>query len=1277
MSAVEVLAPLRIETRFYAPDGTRPGWMLRLRVWPDEFSMARRPIAPSPAELDLYDDVLRQFPLDAGMQWRMLCARLGVERALWLRRSVAIVAEPAPHADRGAAQPRDPSAWPDTHQPYGLPPAIHVWFVEAGQGGAPTLAGTMHPNRERIAEQLGLTAFETPAASGELPRTWWTSFDIAKAVGLAIEIPFPAGAQPPALDAIVVAGMGDVSPEPLIAMHAVTGRLSVLRPGTPTNTVDGEATADAGSNPGSNPGGNAAAWEGIDDAPPAADSASAAVMRALAGPDAVPIKLQGGDVYAGGHDPLVVNALWPVLWGHALRDVIGAGEDEARLAEWAQAWLAPQGPYPAIRVGAQPYGLLPATVLAGWSGQNITAGQIRDWAGPWRDAAAADAAIHPGTVVGASAQRAVDLLGEDTPTRRWAVRLVSPLPVVNAIRATRGLPPLEPSALERETASSLAGRKTPLSPLGAFTEQAHLPASTPEADADDPDTLRLLLEEDSEAFPYRWDRKLGLLGHLIFESLCLLRASVGQAREAIDHGQPVDPHTPLPMQAGTDALIDLVRRGYPGTPSQPQLDDLFASADPGAHSVAKRCLRGIEALVGLVRAYADDPDGVFSCVLAALDTASHRVDPWITGLACSRLRELQDTRAPWRLGVYGWVDAPAPYDAANPGHGLPPGPTAAGLLHAPSHAQAMTAALLRDAAVRHPGDTRWQIEIDSARVRAAMRLAERVRLGVHPYEALGLEVERIVGDWDTVRKLREDYPMRDTHAGTRCCDGARVLRLLFRPQAGDPPPPTLPAGAREALATCDAALDTYADLLVTDGIHALVTGHGGLGNAAMEAAAGLGPPPELRAMRTPRQATSVRVSAWAVLPPGNAAGTGAPPAVLADPAFASLLEQELGAASGWTWTIGADTVSLADLGLHGIEAFALPPDELTQRLRGERDASLPFASGTGADKLARATRLAELLGGGDSDPPLPGAIDGRDDDAAPASPLRDAMVADLAGRLSALRNRMTSLLASLAAADLNDPAAVAWCLAQCRAWGGVRADDAEPLAQALARLQTRLAAAPEAEAEAEANNVRGLRQSIRAVVGHARLPVLPLVPSLAVGPLRAAMRDDEGRPRSDREWLEIVAAVRPRLASLEAWQLDPARRPWRAAVRTADGSGDPWSPAGPVVVAYGPDPAALAGSMATVAIAGLDAWQDAIPSTRHTTSATFGFNGPKSRAPQAVLLAVPPDASRRLNDAELAALVLETRQLARARACRPRPGSRVATPAALSSLPDMFWSHWT
>ena len=111
--------------------------------------------------------------------------------------------------------------------------------------------------------------------------------------------------------------------------------------------------------------------------------------------------------------------------------------------------------------------------------------------------------------------------------------------------------------------------------------------------------------------------------------------------------------------------------------------------------------------------------------------------------------------APFRLGAYGWVDAPAPYTGA-PAGPLAPGPTSVGLLHAPSPAQALTSALLRDAAVRYPGSDQWNLAIDSAKIRASVALAERVRLGLHPYEALGLEVEKIAGDWETVRVLREN-----------------------------------------------------------------------------------------------------------------------------------------------------------------------------------------------------------------------------------------------------------------------------------------------------------------------------------------------------------------------------------------------------------------------------------------------------------------------------------------------------------------------------------------
>jgi hypothetical protein len=118
-------------------------------------------------------------------------------------------------------------------------------------------------------------------------------------------------------------------------------------------------------------------------------------------------------------------------------------------------------------------------------------------------------------------------------------------------------------------------------------------------------------------------------------------------------------------------------------------------------------------------------------------------------------------------------------------------------------------------------------------------------------------------------------------------------------------------------------------------------------------------------------------------------------------------------------------------------------------------------------------------------------------------------------------------------------------------------------------------------------------------------------------------------------------------------------------VAASDGSGDPWSFTAPgdarpsVVVAYGPG--VTSGGL-NVALAPLDAWLDAIPSRRQTTTAAFGFNAPKAQAPQAILLAVPPDLGRRMTTEDLVATVQETRLSLRARAALP--GDVPAPPSA-------------
>ncbi len=66
----------------------------------------------------------------------------------------------------------------------------------------------------------------------------------------------------------------------------------------------------------------------------------------------------------------------------------------------------------------------------------------------------------------------------------------------------------------------------------------------------------------------------------------------------------------------------------------------------------------------------------------------------------------------------------------------------------------------------------------------------------------------------------------------------------------------------------------------------------------------------------------------------------------------------------------------------------------------------------------------------------------------------------------------------------------------------------------------------------------------------------------------------------------------------------------------------------------------------------IDAFSEAMPMSERTTMTAFGFNAPASRAPQAILLAVPPAARLRLEPELLRQIVAETRALAHARTVR-------------------------
>ena len=466
MTSVDVLAPLRLETRFLPAEAG--GWLLRVRVYPDDFSLGRTPTPPTTAELDVLSDVLTA-PHREEVAFRRAAGALGARRAWWLWRTATVPVVEGGTTRRivDRAGEADPALLPAA--PIGLPNTLEVWLHFTD--GTRRLARTLHPNRAQIAFDLDPARLNE---TGErLPRLWWLDYQRACGVELATEFDL-SEAEAHQLSVLVVVGGGTTPAAELVGAHLASGRLAALAQGTPTNTVHGEPTTDLGDDAGT--------WLGLLHGTAADQHLTRALLTAFGVAGAA---MQGQPGMPGGgldHDTpgrMAVRGLWPLLWGRMFRDVIGAGIVEPDLAIWARRWLAVQGTLPAIRVGEQPYGLLPTTLFARWQADPAddpalaaVEERIVAWATRWRRGAAthaSQATTVPGhaPVVGAGPERMLEILGRHAPSRHWKVRPVLDLATLQATQVAHGVsggrrPPPPPA---RRPAGG--GRPPPPGPHGA------------------------------------------------------------------------------------------------------------------------------------------------------------------------------------------------------------------------------------------------------------------------------------------------------------------------------------------------------------------------------------------------------------------------------------------------------------------------------------------------------------------------------------------------------------------------------------------------------------------------------------------------------------------------------------------------------------------------------------------------------------------------------------------------------------------------------------------
>lgn len=372
---VLALFPVRLETRYIGGD-------LKIRVYPDDIHISTH--RRSWTESERQRTLAFRAVWDAGTSsegekqaaWRQLVTDLGAERAAWMARATP--------SELAVTTGLDASSWTAPAVAFGLPSRWIALGYEAGVRVAVSI-GSSIPS----ALPVGLDPSTSPGTSSELP-AWLTDFAAAESQGMALEITPPGTG----FDQLLVLGVrayetgsqGAGELGTLLEDHRYTRGLDFLAPLTPTNNLDTHTRSGYMRSQESN-----LYTDGAADG----DQASALSADTDGGKLRVALGFGSGDT---GYDVLAYPSASGATWGKAER-LMRTALWGATLDYYLEQFLAPLtnwkarkvlgehfrehvraiGPVATLRVGTQPYGVLPVGDLDAWeplSGEYPEPGRI-------------------------------------------------------------------------------------------------------------------------------------------------------------------------------------------------------------------------------------------------------------------------------------------------------------------------------------------------------------------------------------------------------------------------------------------------------------------------------------------------------------------------------------------------------------------------------------------------------------------------------------------------------------------------------------------------------------------------------------------------------------------------------------------------------------------------------------------------------------------------------------------------------------------------------------
>ncbi|MCU0602421.1 MAG: hypothetical protein MUC33_07150 [Desulfobacterales bacterium] len=418
-----VLFPVRLQTRFFAQaDGSSE---LRVRVYPDTVHIDSHEPGLTEDELTwgrhFWEQTWRAGNDEERRKsaWRQLADRYDLPRAAWVARALrplnpgdrpagpVALNQPLPKPLQFPSPAVKPEAWTRAPETRVLP---NRWTVLGYKDGRLVVNVTGGP----IPDALATGPDPSPSAAVD-PQgmdqgmQWMVDFDAAEREGMGIRARLTKADAAAGLDFLLVMGIKD-SPDgaadwaprlvELFDAHHYTDGLGFVVPGTPSNN-----TPDASSGFSSKDPGHAESYLAERSAPASqpGDGSNADVLTSalgLAGAGPVFASLPNAAVKEQVDARHMNTALWQATWGYFLLQMLGVGAtSESPLSDddiaWARShfidYVRPGGPLPAVRIGKQPYGVLPVTSLDAWkppAGQEGQAGRdlaLRDFLRRLRD----------------------------------------------------------------------------------------------------------------------------------------------------------------------------------------------------------------------------------------------------------------------------------------------------------------------------------------------------------------------------------------------------------------------------------------------------------------------------------------------------------------------------------------------------------------------------------------------------------------------------------------------------------------------------------------------------------------------------------------------------------------------------------------------------------------------------------------------------------------------------------------------------------------------------